>query len=84
MVFQLGFNWKGNRNLGLFENGSKVELIDFIAEGVKNYWTIEKIGIAEAANNSIEYCDLNDNNIIRNDKIGEFLNRPIFILKSLK
>ena len=83
LVFQLGFNWKGNRDLGLFEGGSKAELIDFIREGVKNYWSIETIGIAESENESIVYNNLNDNNIKRNDKLGEFLNRPMFVLKSL-
>ena len=83
IVFQLGFNWKGDRNLGLFENGTKKELINFIIEGVNGYWDVEKIGIAENANGKIEYLDLNEDNIKRIDSMGEFLNRPIFILKSI-
>ncbi len=84
LIFQLGFNWKGNRNLGLFKEGTKKEMIDFISEGVKNYWTITKIGIAEPVKEGIEYFDINDKNVIRNDQLGEFLNRPIFILKPAK
>lgn len=82
MVFQLGYNWKGNRDLNLFEKGTKKEMIDFISNGIKNFWTIEKIGIAESLEKGIKYFDLNDKNISRNEPLGEFLNRPIFILKS--
>ena len=32
MVFQMGFNWKGNRDKGLFENGTKEEMVEFIHE----------------------------------------------------
>jgi len=84
MVFQMGFNWKGNKELGLFKNGTKAEMIEFIQEGIKNFWEIYKIGIAECRNGLIEYNDLNKMNISRWDYLGEFLNRPIFIMKSLK
>jgi len=82
LVFQLGFNWKGNRKMGLFENGTKKELIDYILSGTKNDWEINYIGIAQSFQQKIQYCDLNDINIERNDDLGEFLNRPIFIMKS--
>lgn len=84
LVFQMGFNWKGNIKKLLFEKGTKKEVVDFINQGIKNYWEVIKIGVAEIINDKIEYFDLNDKNIIRNDQLGEFLNRPIFILKSLK
>lgn len=84
MVFQMGFNWKGNRELGLFQGGTKKEMIDFIKEGTSGYWRIYKIGIAESINEVIEYHDLDDKNINRWDSMGEFLNRPIFIMKSLR
>ena len=82
LVFQLGFNWKGSRNQCLFENGTKKELLDFVLGGIRMYWEVLKIGIAENINGKINYNMLNSNNIERNDSIGEFLNRPIFILKS--
>lgn len=83
LVFQLGFNWKGNPNHCLFENGTKKELIDFVLKGTNEYWDILKIGIAEKCdNNEIKYNPLNKDNIQRNDTLGEFLNRPIFIMKS--
>lgn len=82
LIFQLGFNWKGNRELCLFENGTKQEMIDYIKEGTKNHWEMLKIGVAESDNGVISYSDLNDRNIKRFDALGEFLNRPIFIMKS--
>ena len=83
IVFQLGFNWKGNRNLCLFENGTKQELIDFIKEEIKGVFEILHIGIAEKEDEQIVYKELNNNNINRDDSLGEFLNRPLFILKSI-
>ncbi len=83
IIFQLGFNWKGNRNLGLFENGTKKEMIDFVTSGVKGMFSIDSIGIAERKNGNIVYKDLSEKNIERDDSLGEFLNRPLFILKSV-
>ncbi|WP_411170333.1 class I SAM-dependent methyltransferase [Clostridium sp. MB05] len=82
LIFQLGFNWKGTRSMCLFENGTKKELIDFIAEGTNDNWQITQIGIAQLSKQEIKYYDLNNNNICRNDELGEFLNRPIFIMQS--
>jgi hypothetical protein len=69
LVLQMGYCWKGDRELLLFENGSKEEMIDFIKHGISEYW-------------ETEYINLNETNLIRNNSLGEFRNRPIFILKS--
>jgi len=82
LVLQVGFNLHGDIKKPLFSGGTKKEMIDFIAEGTSRYWEINSIGIAESVNNSITYCNLNESNIERNDKLGEFLNRPIFIMTS--
>ena len=82
MVLQLGFNWKGNITTPLFKNGTKSEMIEFIKNGTKEYWEIIAIGIPELSNGEIIYSDLNSKNIVRDNSLGEFLNRPIFILKS--
>lgn len=82
LIFQLGFNWKGDRNLSLFKNGTKQEMIDFIQESTNGYWDIQNIGVAEKNNEDVKYYDVNDQNIHRDDLLGEFLNRPIFIMKS--
>ena len=82
IVFQLGFNWKGNRATCLFKNGTKQEMIDFIKNGTKGFWNIRHIGVAEKKDKAIIYKDLTPQNIQRMDEIGEFLNRPIFIMES--
>ncbi len=82
LVFQMGFNWKGDINFPFFETGTKKEMIRFIKNAIRKYWVIKKIGIASMQNNRILYTDLNKENIKRIDSLGEFLNRPIFILES--
>jgi len=82
LVFQLGFNWKGNPRHCLFQKGTKKELIDFVLNGTQEFWDVVKIGIAEKSNEEIKYYTLNELNIERNDSLGEFLNRPLIILKS--
>lgn len=82
LIFQLGFCWKGDRNVGLFKNGTKEEMIDFVKSSIGDNWIIEGVGIPVLQDNNIQYNELNEENILRNDKLGEFLNRPLFILKS--
>ena len=82
LIYQMGFNWQGNIKQCLFDNGLKAEMIDYLKNGTKDYWDIVTIGIAERHNGSVVYKDLNQKNIIRDDSLGEFLNRPLFILKS--
>jgi hypothetical protein len=82
LVFQLGFNWKGDRNIGLFENGTKQELIDFVKQSTSKNFEVLSIGIAERINDIVQYVELNNTNIKRDDSLGEFLNRPLFIMKT--
>ena len=82
MLFQMGFNWCGDRNRCLWANGTKKEMEEFIENGTSKYWNIVKIGVAVKKGDVIIYEDMNDINNERNDSLGEFLNRPIFIMKS--
>jgi hypothetical protein len=82
MVFQLGFNWKGKTGQCLFDNGTKKEMIEFIREGTDGSWEITDTGIAVKKGGGIVYEDLSRSNEARDDSLGEFLNRPIFIMKS--
>ena len=66
----------------LFKNGTKKELISFIKKGIKKNFEIVDIGIPEFINNNIIYAEPNDENMKRRDDLGEFLNRPLFILRS--
>jgi len=84
LVFQLGFNWQGNIEKPLFQHGTKKELIRFLESGIRDDWSIQNIGIAERRPNGIVYKDANSANIERDDSLGEFLNRPIFIMRSRK
>ena len=81
LIFQMGFNWQGNIKQCLFDNGLKSEMIEFIKNGTSYYWDIISIGIAVRKNGVVVYKDLDEKNIIRDDALGEFLNRPLFILK---
>jgi SAM-dependent methyltransferase len=82
LVLQLGFNWQGDRNKPLFSKGTKKEMIEFLRENIFEKWSIIKTGIPVLVNNKIEYCDSDEKNIERMDSLGEFLNRPLFILKA--
>jgi len=82
LIFQLGFNWKGNRKTCLFENGTKSELIDFVVKSTEYFWEIQNIGIPVKAHNKITYTDIDNKNIARDDSLGEFLNRPLFIMRA--
>ncbi len=82
LVFQLGYNWKGNTALPLFNGGTKKEQIDFVSNVTSSYWNIVSIGIPEKSKGGFEYKELSKNNIDRQDEFGEFLNRPLFIFES--
>ncbi|HGY5298795.1 TPA: hypothetical protein ACNU26_004232 [Aeromonas salmonicida] len=82
LVFQMGYNWKGDLNKPLFNNGTKSEVIELLESVTAGYWDIISTLIAVQTSTGVTYLPKNDENIVRNDEYGEFLNRPIFILKS--
>lgn len=82
LVFQLGFNWKGDRHLPLFDHGTKAEMIDFVRRGTAADWDIASIGVAERDGDAIGFRPLDSRNLARDDSLGEFLNRPLFIMRS--
>ena len=82
LVFQMGFNWCGNRDQCLFPNGTKIEMKEFIEKGIEDFWEIIHTGVAVCSQNEIEYVDMNTENHVRMNQLGEFLNRPLFIMKS--
>jgi hypothetical protein len=81
LVFQMGFCWKGNRNLLLFPNGTKQEMIDFVRAGTNGIWDVRVIGVAERDVNGISYGIPSQENLRRQDQMGEFLNRPLFVME---
>jgi SAM-dependent methyltransferase len=82
LVLQVGFNWNGDIRKPLFTNGLKSEVIDFILGGVDACWAVSSIQVAEAGVAGIAYAPANEENLKRFDQLGEFLNRPLFFLKS--
>ncbi len=82
LILQIGFNWKGNTGLPLFRNGTKRELIDFVESGTCDSWVISDVGIAEDSSAGTFYQSVSPHNIARRDSLGEFLNRPLFIMQS--
>jgi hypothetical protein len=82
LAFQMGFNWKGDIKRCLFTHGTKSEMIHFVCNGAAERWQIEHIGVAERTSTGIRYSDVNDYNVARDDSLGEFLNRPLFIMRS--
>jgi len=82
LVFQIGYCWKGNPNYLLFEKGTKEQQIKFIQNAIPGYWEIIKIGIPEMEQGKPIYKTPSKKNLERKDYLGEFLNRPLFLLKS--
>lgn len=82
LVFQIGYNWKGDPNRPLFNNGTKSEVIEWLESVTAGYWEIMSTLIAVQTSTGVTYLPKNDESIVRDDKYGEFFNRPIFILKS--
>lgn len=80
LVLQFGFCWKGNILHPMFEGGTKSEMISFLEEQINN-WDILQIGIAVENNGITKYKTVDSANISRDDSLGEFRNRPLFILK---
>lgn len=81
LVFQMGFNWQGDRNKPIFKNGLKSEMIEFVTEATEKDWNLKAIGVASEVDDTIVYSLPNEQNLQRFDSLGEFLNRPIFILE---
>lgn len=82
LVFQMGYNWCGNPKFCLFENGTKKEMEEFVQTKTAECWKIAKIAVAEKNGTEIVYRDITEENNIRKDEMGEFLNRPLFIMES--
>lgn len=83
MIFQIGFSWMTDYSKPLFANGTKSEMIEMICRGIEGVWDIVAIGIAEVdVDGNTRYRERTDANVPRNNDIGEFRNRPLFILRS--
>lgn len=89
LLLQVGFNWKGNAAWPLFEGGQKAAMIEFIRQGTASHWAVEAVFVAQplpgsdATERLVEYVPLDERNVARDDRLGEFLNRPVFCMRAL-
>lgn len=79
LFFQIGYNWKGARNLPLFTSGTKQDVVSFL-EGVSPAWTVAAAAAYDPGTNA--YVPLMGAALDRRDDLGEFANRPLFLLRS--
>lgn len=80
LMLQLGFNWKGDVRWPLFDGGEKAALIDFVTRGVAGCWHVEEVTVPNPSSKDFEHvCAAT---LPRNDRVGEFMNRPLFKLRS--
>jgi len=82
LVLQVGFNWKGDRHRPLFEGGQKASLIDWVRAGTASHWRIDEIVVADPRFDG-EFRPVDAVNLPRNDAVGEFINRPLFLMTAL-
>ena len=80
LILQLGFNWKGDVRHPLFAGGEKRALIDFVADGCAEHWLIDEVSVPHPVTRIYE--PVSQHNLPRNNQIGEFMNRPLFKLRS--
>jgi SAM-dependent methyltransferase len=80
LVLQIGFNWKGDVRHPLFEGGRKAPLIEFVRSGLGDAWDLQETVVANPETG--EYEPAGEHNLGRYDALGEFMNRPIFLLKA--
>lgn len=82
MFFQMGFNWKGDRHQPLFAGGTKAEMVEFVA-GAGDCWRIEAVWAYDPHPAERAYRPLSGALWQRQDAIGEFANRPLFLLERI-
>jgi len=82
LVLQVGFNWKGDRHRPLFEGGEKASLIEWVRAGTAAHWRIDEIVVADPRADG-EFQPVDAHNLPRNDAVGEFMNRPLFVMTAV-
>lgn len=82
---QLGYNWQGNTQRPIFPNGTKQEMTDFVAELIEPYANLAVIGIYNHQTQSYEVVSNEDRGHglwRRVEGLGEFGNRPLYLIQS--
>lgn len=84
---QLGFNWQGDVQRPLFERGTKREMTDFVAAMAGPNARIATVGIYNPDSKAYEAVALDDGDHPlweRIDSLGEFGNRPLYLIESVR
>lgn len=83
---QLGYNWQGNTQRPMFPSGTKQEMTDFVAELIEPYANLAVIGIYNHHTQRYEVVSNQDRGHglwSRVESLGEFGNRPLYLIQSL-
>ena len=83
---QLGFNWQGNTQQPMFSHGTKREMTDFVTGLIEPYGRLEVIGIYNPKVQAYEpvlHGDWENALWQRIDSLGEFGNRPLYLIRSI-
>jgi len=92
LIFQMGYNWGGNKGTPIFDKINGNELVDFVIKVCyQNSWNVEKIGLAVKENNKIYYknmpvpfdFEIINELISKQTDLSEFYKRPIFVCKQV-
>lgn len=81
---QLGFNWQGNTLKPMFAHGTKQEITEFVNQMVGQHARIATIGIYNPhrqAYDEVVYGDWHHPLWQRIDGLGEFANRPLYLIE---
>lgn len=77
-ILQMGYNWKGDKNLPLFSNGTKDEMKQFVLDSIPEGYHVAFTGVLNPT--TLTYEDATHNLMRKFVDLGEFGNRPIFII----
>ena len=78
VIFQMGYNWKGNPSLPLTQSGTKQDIIDIVHESLAGIEVDIITGCFTPESGSYEIA--HGANLMRRNELGEFRNRPLFVI----
>lgn len=84
--FQLGFNWQGNPQQPMFAHGTKREMSEFVVQMLGPHGRLAALGIYNPERQAYEevvYGDWAHPLWQRMEGLGEFANRPLYLIESL-
>lgn len=83
---QLGYNWQGDTQRPMFAHGTKREMTDFVADLIAPYARLAVIGLYNPQTQRYERVANGDQDHAlwrRIESLGEFGNRPLYLIESV-